>query len=293
MKLLQFYRNNEVQLGVKTRKGILDVKMASECFGESVPVSFLELILQEDEGIAKLNVLVNHAVEKGLKELFIPEDELTFAPAVTNPEKIICVGLNYVNHAKETKMDLPTSPILFSKFNNALSAHNANISIPDGSVQIDYEAELVMVIGKKAKNISEEDALSYVFGYSIGNDVSARDFQFKTGQWLLGKTPDGFAPVGPYIITSDEINPNNLDIECRINGEIRQKGNTKNMIFNCAYLVSYISKHMTLKPGDIIFSGTPDGVILGYPKEDQVWLKSGDEIISSIESIGELRNVIL
>ncbi|MGG1397924.1 fumarylacetoacetate hydrolase family protein [Bacillus salipaludis] len=135
-------------------------------------------------------------------------------------------------------MDIPTSPILFSKFNNTLAAHQQPVMIPEGVEKMDYEAELVLVVGKTAKNVSEEEALSYVFGYTAGNDVSARDWQFKTGQWLLGKTPDGFAPVGPYVVTSDEINPNHLTIECRVNGEVRQKANTKDMIFNCATLVS-------------------------------------------------------
>jgi 2-keto-4-pentenoate hydratase/2-oxohepta-3-ene-1,7-dioic acid hydratase in catechol pathway len=292
MKLLQFFKKNELRLGVKTALGIFDVKEASERFQASVPCSLQELILLEDEGISKINSLVNRACEEGITELFKSDEEITYAPAVTNPEKIICVGLNYVNHTKEIKMDLPTSPILFSKFNNALAAHESYIAIPQGSEQIDYEAELVVVIGKTAKNVTKEEALSYVFGYSVGNDVSARDLQFKTGQWLLGKTPDGFAPVGPYIVTSDEVNPNHLNVECHVNGKVRQKGNTKDMIFNCATLISYISQYMTLKPGDIIFTGTPDGVILGYPKDEQGWLKPGDEIISSIESIGELKIII-
>jgi 2-keto-4-pentenoate hydratase/2-oxohepta-3-ene-1,7-dioic acid hydratase in catechol pathway len=292
MKLLQFLKKNELRVGVKANLGVLDIKEASEHFKASVPMSLQDLILQGEEGITKINSLINRACEEGIQELFVSDEEITYAPAVTNPEKIICVGLNYVNHTKEIKMDLPTSPILFSKFNNALAAHQASISIPLGSEQIDYEAELVVVIGRTAKNVTKEEALSYVFGYSIGNDVSARDLQFKTGQWLLGKTPDGFAPVGPFIATSDEINPNHLNVECRVNGEVRQKGNTKDMIFDCATLISYISQYMTLKPGDIIFTGTPDGVILGYPKDEQVWLKPGDEIISSIESIGALKNVI-
>ncbi|WML44882.1 fumarylacetoacetate hydrolase family protein [Neobacillus sp. PS3-40] len=292
MKLLQFVKQGELRLGVKTDLGVLDVKVAAELFGQTVPASLQELILQEDEGSLMLKSLVSHACTEGSSELFVSVDELKYAPAITNPEKIICVGLNYVDHAKESKMDIPTSPILFSKFNNALAAHNDYISIPQGAKQMDYEAELVVVIGKTAKNVAVEDALSYVFGYSAGNDISARDLQFKTGQWLLGKSPDGFAPVGPCIVTSDEVDPNNLAIECHVNGEIRQIGNTKNMIFNCATLISYISQYMTLKPGDIIFTGTPQGVILGYPTESQTWLKSGDEINVIIESIGELTSIL-
>lgn len=291
MKLLQFFKQGEVCLGVKMDQGILDVKAAAETFEETVPAD-LNRLLHSEDGLALLSALANRAVEHGTAELFLSENNIDFAPAITNPEKVLCVGLNYIDHAKETNMAIPTSPILFSKFNNSLAAHLDEVEIPQGSEQMDYEAELVIVMGKTAKNVSEEDALSYVFGYSVGNDISARDLQLKTHQWLLGKTPDGFAPVGPYIVTGDEVDPNELDVECRINGEIRQKGNTKNMIFNCATLVSYISQYMTLKPGDIIFTGTPAGVILGYPKEKQVWLKSGDEMVISIESIGELKNVL-
>lgn len=291
MRLLQFYKEDQICVGVKTDLGILDVQAAANRFEESVPVQLQELF-QNEEGYSALSKLVQTAVEQNVQELFISEEGLRYAPAVLNPEKILCVGLNYTDHAKETNMAIPTSPILFSKFNNALAAHQEEVEIPQGTEQMDYEAELVIVMGKTAKNVSKEGALSYVFGYSVGNDISARDLQLKTHQWLLGKTPDGFAPVGPYIVTSDEINPNELRVECRINGEIRQQGNTRNMIFDCATLVSYISQYMTLKPGDIIFTGTPAGVILGYPKEKQVWLKSGDEMVISIESIGVLKTVL-
>jgi 2-keto-4-pentenoate hydratase/2-oxohepta-3-ene-1,7-dioic acid hydratase in catechol pathway len=292
MKLLQFKKKNDIRLGVKTDLGILDVKEAAHVFKQSVPETLQELIAQSEEGLAKIANVVERTLKEGHQDLFAQEEAITFAPAVTNPEKIICVGLNYINHAKESKMEVPTSPILFSKFSNTVAAHEETVTIPPGAEKVDYEAELVLVVGKTAKNVSKEEALSYVFGYSAGNDVSARDWQFKSGQWLLGKSPDGFAPVGPYVVTSDEVNPNHLSIECRINGEVRQKANTKDMIFNCAALVSYISHHMTLKPGDIIFTGTPDGVIIGYAEEEQVWLKSGDEMAVSIESIGELKNVL-
>jgi 2-keto-4-pentenoate hydratase/2-oxohepta-3-ene-1,7-dioic acid hydratase in catechol pathway len=292
LKLLQFIKEDELRFGIKIDQGIIDVKEAAKKLEVSLPTNLLEVIQKGLAGIEELNGLVNKIKENEQKQFIIPEDSITYAPVLTNPEKIICVGLNYIDHAKESKMDIPKSPVLFSKFNSALSAHLEDIQIPVDAKHIDYEAEMVVVIGKTAKNVSEEDALSYVFGYSVGNDVSARDLQFRSGQWLLGKTPDGFAPVGPYIVTSGEIEPNNLSIECRVNGETRQKANTKDMIFSCAVLISYISKYMTLKPGDLIFTGTPDGVILGLPEEKQVWLKPGDEMVVEIESIGELRNSI-
>ena len=155
---------------------------------------------------------------------------------------------------------------------------------------MDYEAELVIIIGKEASKVTKEEALSYVFGYTVGNDLSARDLQSRSSQWLLGKTCDNFAPIGPYITTAGEIDPNNLNIGCKVNGVVRQAANTKDMIFDCATIISYISESMTLKPGDIIFTGTPGGVILGYPKERQQWLKAGDEIEVSIQHIGTLAN---
>ena len=190
-------------------------------------------------------------------------------------------------------MEVPGYPLLFSKFNNSLAAHQETIPIPQDAVKIDYEAELVIVIGKTARNVPEEEALSYVFGYTIGNDLSARDLQFRTSQWLLGKSLDKFAPIGPGVVTADELgDPHSLNMECRVNGEIRQAANTKSMIFNCAQIISYASRYMTLKPGDLIFSGTPEGVILGYPEEEQVWLKPGDEITITIDKIGTLINVL-
>jgi 2-keto-4-pentenoate hydratase/2-oxohepta-3-ene-1,7-dioic acid hydratase in catechol pathway len=288
MKVLQFFKQNQVHLGVKTAAGILDVKRAAEQLESDVPVSLGELIAQGDHGLARLHHLNEQA--EGKNALFLSEQEISFAPAVTHPEKIVCVGLNYMNHAKETKMGIPESPLLFSKFNNTLAANHDTISIPEETKKMDYEAELVIVIGRKAKKVSREEALSYVFGYTAGDDLSARDLQLKTGQWLLGKSPDGFAPVGPYIATRDEVDPQNLTVESEVNGEIRQHGNTRDMIFDCATLISYISRTMTLKPGDIIFTGTPDGVILGYPEDRQNWLKSGDEVVVRVKGIGELRN---
>lgn len=294
VKLLQFIKNQQTKLGVKTARGILDVAEAAKGFRERQPEKMHDIVLQGKDGIRSLKRFVEKIVnESGESTYFLDEDDIQYRPVIEQPGKIICVGLNYVDHANESKMDLPTSPILFSKFNNALAAHKEPIPIPEVTEKCDYEAELVLVIGQTAKNVSEEEALSYVFGYTIGNDLSARDLQFKTGQWLLGKSLDRFAPIGPYIVTEDEIDCNNLVIECKVNGETRQHNNTKNMIFNCAQIISYASKHMTLNPGDIIFTGTPDGVILGYPPERQKWLQANDKIEVSIEHIGTLTNVLV
>ena len=211
-------------------------------------------------------------------------------PCVTNPEKIVCVALNYRKHAAETGNPVPTQPILFSKYNNALMGHRGVIRVSEEAAeQFDYEVELVIVMGTTAKNVGESDALSYVFGYCTGNDFTARDLQSRTSQWMLGKSLDHFAPIGPYLVTADQVpDPNALKIECRVNGDVRQSSNTRDMVFNCASLISYISKHFTLKPGDLIFTGTPEGVIAGYPKEKRVWLKPGDRLTSTVEKLGEL-----
>ncbi|MFZ2664764.1 MAG: fumarylacetoacetate hydrolase family protein, partial [Trichococcus flocculiformis] len=175
-------------------------------------------------------------------------------------------------------------------FTSALAAHKEGIPIPVNTSKVDYEVELVAVIGKKAYCVSPEEALEHVAGYTIGNDVTARDWQKRSPQWLLGKSPDKFAPLGPVYVTADEIDPTNLAISLKLNGEVRQNSNTKHLIFDIATIVSYISQHFSLEPGDIIFTGTPDGVILGYPEDEQVWLKPGDVIESTIEGIGTLVN---
>jgi 2-keto-4-pentenoate hydratase/2-oxohepta-3-ene-1,7-dioic acid hydratase in catechol pathway len=289
LTLLSIRRGSEYRLGVKTSKGILDVPAAAQLLRLPAPATMDDL-LQDEDGPA-LNALVSAALESGAtRAAFLSETGIEYGPVVTRPEKIVCVGLNYRRHAKEVNMAIPAQPVLFNKYNNSLSAHGSAIKLPvEVATKFDYETELVIVIGKNAKNVSEADALSYVAGYCTGNDFSARDLQFDTGgQWMVGKTADQFAPVGPYLVTGDQVNPDQLKIECRVNGETRQSSNTEDFIFTSAQVVSYISRHMTLKPGDIIFTGTPEGVILGHPKDKQVWLKAGDKIACSVEKLGEL-----
>ena len=283
MKLVQFIRGGESRLGIRTERGIVDVPESAG--GAAVPKTAEEVIAG---GRAALDILL--ALEADAEA--IPEESVVYLPCVTRPEKILCVGLNYRSHTSETDMDVPKFPVLFSKYTNALAAHAQKISLPDTAEQYDYEAELVIVIGKEARKVAKEDALSYVFGYAPGDDLSARDLQMRTGQWLIGKTCDGFAPVGPCITTADEVDPQTLDIQCRVNGELRQSANTRDMIFDCATVISYASQYMTLKPGDLIFTGTPGGVILGMPKEKQCWLKAGDEVQVTIEKLGTLTNTI-
>ena len=189
----------------------------------------------------------------------------------------------------EVGAQTPPEPRLFNKYNQALNHHGGSIAVSKETArQFDYETELVIVMGRTARNVSEADALNYVFGYCNGHDLSARDLQMATSQWMVGKTGDGWGPIGPWLVSADQIDPENLKIECIVNGEVRQSSNTKLMIFGVKKLIAYISKYMTLSPGDIIFTGTPNGVIAGYPKEKQVWLKAGDKITTRIEKLGDL-----
>src|SRR5438309_2581018 len=277
--------NGDVSLGIKTDKGIVDVRAAEAAFKLRAPTT-IGAVLQGRGELKALPKLVERAA--GRPSLVLAEDTVRFGPCVTNPEKIICVGLNYRKHAAETGNPVPKTPILFNKYNNALAGHKSVIRVSEEPTEkVDYEVELVIVMGRTARNVSEADALSYVFGYCTGNDLSARDLQSRTSQWMLGKTFDGSGPVGPYLVSADQVpDPNALKLELKVNGEVRQSSNTADMVFDCKALIAYISRHMTLRPGDIIFTGTPEGVISGYPKDKQVWLKPGDKIAASIEKLG-------
>lgn len=294
MKLLQFIDHGQVKLGVMTEAGIIDVHAASQTFHIKAPTSVEEAIKGGTTANEVLDQLIIAANENPNPAFLIEESMITYAPSVSTPQKIICVGLNYRKHAEETKADIPASPILFNKFANALSAHEQSIVLPHTSNEVDYEAELAIVIGRKAKDVAEADALDYVYGYCCANDLSARNLQRRTSQWMLGKSCDGFAPLGPFIVTADEIsNPDNLSISCSVNGVQKQNSNTADMIFSCRTIISYISQHMTLEPGDIILTGTPEGVVIGYPKEQRVYLQAGDKVSVTIEKLGELRNTMI
>jgi 2-keto-4-pentenoate hydratase/2-oxohepta-3-ene-1,7-dioic acid hydratase in catechol pathway len=290
LTVLSIRRGTEYRLGVKNENGVLDVVQAAKILRMRAPATIDEL-LQNQDG-PSLNALVDAAMKsQAAQKALLKEETIEFGPVVTRPEKIICVGLNYRQHAIEIGAPIPKQPVLFNKFNTALNHHNGTIKLPvEFATKFDYEVELVMAIGREAKVVNEADALSYVAGYATGNDFTARDLQLETGgQWMVGKTPDQFAPIGPYLVTADQIDPDNLKLECRVNGETRQSSNTSDFIFNARKMISYISRVITLKPGDIIFTGTPQGVIQGKPKDQQVWLKPGDKIACSLEKLGELK----
>lgn len=244
------------------------------------------LLAGGDRAVADLDTALHAAQAQGLAPDGDPE--LWLAP-VPHPEKVLCVGLNYRPHAQESGLAIPESPVLFPKYASAIVGPGVPVRPPAGTHQLDYEAELVIVMGKTCHRVGESEALDYVLGYCNGNDVSARDLQFRTSQWLLGKACDGFGPVGPYLVTRDAVpHPDRLAIEGRRNGQVVQSSNTAQMIFSCAYLVSYVSQYITLLPGDIIFTGTPEGVILGLPEAEREWLMAGETFTVAIEGLGEL-----
>jgi 2-keto-4-pentenoate hydratase/2-oxohepta-3-ene-1,7-dioic acid hydratase in catechol pathway len=278
-------------LGVKTPAGVVDVRSASQILGLPAPFSLDELL--QDGGAADLDALVSEALKQGVA-IIADEASIRHGRLFANPGKIVCVGLNYRQHAEEVGQAAPRVPILFNKYNNALAAANSTVRLParDVAYKIDYETELLVVIGRAARDVAPADALGYVAGYAVGHDLSARDLQLELPgvQWMLGKTLDGFAPIGPYFVSADQVpNPDALKLETRVNGRLVQSSNTADFIFDVQHVVSYVSHHFTLQPGDIIFTGTPQGVIVGKAKADQHWLKAGDEVVSSIEGLGELR----
>ena len=217
--------------------------------------------------------------------------DVTLGPVVPDPEKIICIGLNYRDHAKETNLPLPEVPTVFAKYSNTLIGDGEAIVISAATSKIDYEAELAFVVGRRAKNVSEEEALAYVAGYTIFNDVSARDYQLRTSQWTLGKSFDTFGPVGPALVTKDEVpNPHALGIRLRIGDELLQNSNTSEMVFSVAMLVAHLSTAMTLEPGDIVATGTPAGV--GFTRKPPRFLRAGETVRVEIDHLGVLQNPV-
>jgi 2-keto-4-pentenoate hydratase/2-oxohepta-3-ene-1,7-dioic acid hydratase in catechol pathway len=275
MKLLVFNAQDGPTLGLVTEHGVIALADADV----SPPAVFQE----GDAALPRLRAAAERSTAKPLAEA-----DLKLGPCVVSPGKIIAVGLNYRRHAQETGAPIPETPILFSKFNNTLAASCEAVPLPTVATQYDYEVELGVVIGRRATSVSEESALDYVFGYCTANDLSARDLQMRTSQWLLGKTLDRFCPVGPYLVTRDEVpDPQRLALRTWVNGELRQNSNTADMIFSVAEVVSYASRYMTLEPGDLVITGTPEGVILGMP-EPRKWLKPGDEVAVEVEGLGKL-----
>lgn len=286
MRLCNLLRGERLSLGVRTRHGILDVEAAARAHAVSAPAIADEVV--QGNHLPSLHALVARCDQDG--SFHLREEDVAFGPCVAAPQKILMVGMNYRHHCAEIGQPVPQTPVFFNKYNNALMGHRGTLSLPVAvASQFDHEAELVVVLGRRVRDVPEAQALGSVFGYCTGNDFSARDLQFRTSQFMLGKTCDGFAPLGPWLVSADEVrDPQDLAVTCRVNGELRQSSRTSDMVFGCAALVSYASRHMTLEPGDVIFTGTPGGVIQGRPEKDRVWLRAGDVVSTEVEGLGEL-----
>ena len=253
----------------------------------------IEEVLQVREGLSLLEDQLGNLkrASSGIQSYLFSESEATFRAPITHPQKLIGIGLNYKDHVEEIKGQTPRQPLLFGMYANAIIGPHESIIIPPMSKQVDYEAELGVVIGRRARHVSRQDALEYIAGYTIVHDVSARDLQFSDGQWIRAKSFDTFAPMGPYLVTKSTLaDGDGLAIELRLNGKTMQKSNTRNLIFKVPDLVSYISEIMTLEVGDVIATGTPGGV--GFVRNPQVFMKPGDVVEIEIEGIGVLRNPI-
>lgn len=279
MKLIRFGKNGQEKPGLILDNG---KKIDASGFGEDYTEAFFT-----HDGLSRLSQwAANHAASAPA----IADDE-RLGPPIVRPSKIVCIGLNYMDHAKESKMDIPLEPIIFFKATSSIVGPNDDLVIPKGSTKTDWEVELAIVIGKKTTYVSEEDALEYVAGYTLHNDYSERAFQLeRSGQWVKGKSCDTFAPLGPMLVTKDEVpDVHNLKLWLKVNGETKQDGNTSNLIFNVPFVVSYLSQFMSLLPGDIISTGTPAGVGLGF-KPPQ-YLKPGDVIELGIDNLGSSRQM--
>ena len=285
MKLLSFSAGGDSRLGVLLADGsIADVCRADSEIPTAIKCLFaagadaMERVKAAAAGIAPENVLSQGDVDIG--------------PPIPDPGKILCIGINYKDHIEETNSETPEYPVVFAKYANTIVGPDADVELPTYSTKVDYEAEFAVVMGKTARNVAKEDALDYVGGYTCLNDVSARDLQQRTSQWVMGKSPDTFAPIGPVIVTSDDVSdPHSLDIQLRLNGETMQSSNTKHLLFRVEDLISDIARVITLEPGDIISTGTPGGV--GAAREPAVFLKPGDSMEVEISSIGILRNGVV
>jgi 2-keto-4-pentenoate hydratase/2-oxohepta-3-ene-1,7-dioic acid hydratase in catechol pathway len=292
MRILTYKTDGGLALGIKTDQGIIDVAAAAAALDCSdVPATPAAFYAQGVDAMPAMTVLAAKAAADDAPWL-LDEATLQLGPCVANPEKILCVGLNYRRHAEESGSAVPEAPVLFSKFNNALAANGEDVPLPGAAQKYDYEVELAVVVGKTAVNVSEDSALDYVLGYTNANDLSARDLQMRSSQWLLGKTLDKFCPIGPYLVTADEVgDPQQLSTKSWLNGELRQNSNTADMIFSIAEVIAYVSRYFTLKPGDVILTGTPEGVILGM--QEKVWMKPGDVVSVEVGDFGKLTNKLV
>ena len=273
--------------GVRTGAGVVNLPEAGEAAGVDLPAHTNEL-LGTWEWRPKAELALDYAAETGVG--VYDEGDLSQRAPVPNPGKIVCVGLNYRDHAEEGGNPIPDEPVLFAKFPTTVNDPGGEIAWdPDYTEQVDYEAELVAVVGEEARRVDADEAMDHVAGFTVGNDVSARDLQHGDGQWVRGKSLDGFAPTGPELVTTDEVgDPHDLDIWTEVNGERLQESSTDQFIFGVDELVAFCSRAFTLEPGDLVFTGTPPGV--GVYREPPILLADGDEVTVGVEELGELHN---
>jgi acylpyruvate hydrolase len=295
MRLVTYESDGHWRAGIIVDEDVVDssiAAMAADIDFVSEWISNRELIQLSEKQLTRFeNAAWDVASARNSDMDVFPIETARLGPPIPDPDKIICLGLNYKSHAEEAGLKPPEVPILFAKYRNALTGPTSPIVLPKTSQEIDYEAELAVVIGKRGKDIPVENALEHVAGYMALHDVSARDLQFRAGQWLSGKSLDTFAPCGPSLVVNEIDNPQNLNISTRLNGAMLQNGNTKHMIFSVAETIAYISQLMTLEPGDIIATGTPEGV--GFKRTPPIFLKNGDVVEVEVEKIGTLRNPVV
>lgn len=292
MRFVRYFHSGVESYGLLSDDEIIGLQTLAGALETPLPSTIEELIGLGEEGMRTVEQLMLNST-KTEKGKAIPKiGDATFLAPVSSPPKIICLGLNYRDHAEEAGADIPHEPIIFMKPRTAIVGPDEPIIRPTFVKELDYEAELAIIIGKKGKNIPVSEAEKYVFGYTAFNDISAREIQFKDKQWTRGKSFDTFAPIGPCITTADQIgNPSNLNIRTRVNGELRQDSSTKNMVFNVYEVIHQISRVMTLEPCDIIATGTPAGVAV-FTKPTPKFLSPGDLVEVEIENIGTLRNKV-
>lgn len=292
MKLISFYKNGATHLGVRQEQGILDVTETLKSYpSEGVPGHINEILVDDQAPLQRLSEYIGE-VRGGI---YVEESSLDYAPCVPRPNKIIGIGLNYYSYLEVCGLPKPDFPRIFGKFSETAASHRGEVIIPANTKNLDYEGELAVIIGKTGRLISEEEAMDHVLGYCNTNDLTCRDFQNLTPSWLPGKTCDTFAPIGPWIVTSDEIpDPNALSMKTWVNGELRQESSTADMIFKVAELISGVSRFFTLRPGDIFLTGTPAGVVCCEPDErkESLWLRDGDIVEVEIEKLGRLTNYV-
>ncbi|MCW4019233.1 MAG: fumarylacetoacetate hydrolase family protein [Candidatus Bathyarchaeota archaeon] len=289
MKLARFTYKNEESYGILTEQTVISLsRMATRLFA-TLPTSMDEFVVAGQMAYVTVKSLLDLADPEERDLVSIPLSDVQLLAPIKAPPKILCLGWNYLDHTAETKTPPPEEPVVFMKPHTAITGPCQKILKRPFVQELDYEGELAVVIGKTAKDVPESEAMKYVFGYTVLNDVSARDFQFKDKQWTRGKGFDTFAPMGPCLVTQDEIkDPANLNIRTWVNGDLRQDGNTKDMLFNIPKIIYHLSRVMTLKPCDIIATGTPSGV--GMAMNPQVWLRDGDVVRIEVEGIGTLEN---